>query len=226
MSDRKFTPGAQAVTRTLGVACGLLLLCLAAAQAPFQIVTTHLPEPRAGRPYRAQLLAQGGTLPLHWRILGDKPEWLTLDPATGRLAGVPPNGRPFSIVIEVRDAGTPTLVETRMLPTSQGPPLDLEWIEAPRAEGDHLVGSVRAGNGGNRSQMVTVIVEAVNETGKGFALRYDHRELEPGATTGRLDFNVFEPAGRYTVHVDAVGEVAATGAIYRARLEQPGIVVP
>ncbi|HWG38744.1 MAG TPA: hypothetical protein VN690_13615, partial [Terriglobales bacterium] len=153
------------MTKTLGAACGLLLLCLAAAQAPFQIVTTHLPEPRAGRPYRAQLFAQGGTPPLNWRILGDKPEWLRLDPATGRLAGVPPNGRPFSIVVEVRDAGSPALVETRQLPTSLGPPLDLEWVEAPRAEGDHLAGSVQVGNGGNSSQTVTVIVEAVNETG-------------------------------------------------------------
>src|SRR5215472_4672060 len=44
-----------------------------------------LPEAIAGRPYALALAATGGRGPLHWRIDGDLPPGLHLDPETGRI---------------------------------------------------------------------------------------------------------------------------------------------
>jgi hypothetical protein len=70
-----------------------------------------------------------------------------------------------------------------------------------------------------------VIVVAVNEIGKAFALRYEHLTLPKGAETPDLKFDSSLPLGQYTLHADAVGEVPAKNAIYRDRREIPGLVI-
>jgi hypothetical protein len=64
-----------------------------------------LPDAIAGRPYQLALAAVGGHGPLHWSASGQLPEWLSLDEATGRIAGTPPRSTasPLPLAIQVGD---------------------------------------------------------------------------------------------------------------------------
>jgi preprotein translocase subunit SecG len=84
---------------------------------PLRIATpTQLPEAVAGRAYLVALAATGGRGPLHWTVEGTLPEWLTLDGASGRLAGTPPKetALPLPLEIAVSD-GTETASQPTQL---------------------------------------------------------------------------------------------------------------
>ena len=84
---------------------------------PLEIATpTRLPEAIAGRSYLVALAATGGRGPLHWSVEGTVPEWLSLDEATGQLAGTPPKetGEPLTLEIGVSD-GTETATQPAQL---------------------------------------------------------------------------------------------------------------
>lgn len=205
--------------RMLWVACALLFL----QSPPFQILTTHLPLPRPGQPYVVQLQVEGGTPPYTWSA--DRlPPGLRLDPATGEIRGRV-QGR-FTFLARVADSASPPREITRLLTTSPGPPIDLHWTRATAVAGDRLQGGVTVVNGIGRDADFTVVVVAVNETGKAFTLAYGHQTLPPESQAMALLFDVSEPPGRYTLHADAVAEIAASGEIFRNRLEMPGLVVP
>jgi hypothetical protein len=65
---------------------------------------------------------------------------------------------------------------------------------------------------------LTVIMMAVNETGRATAIGYQRITLKKGTTSLELPFGENLPQGSYELNVDAVAEVAATNSIYRARL--------
>ncbi|TAN22252.1 MAG: hypothetical protein EPN33_08255 [Acidobacteria bacterium] len=205
----------------------VLLAAALAAQQPFQILTTHLPRPRQNQPYKAQLLATGGSLPYTWRIAqGTLPEGLSLNPQTGVIAGLPRTSEPYSVLIAVADSSQPPLEETRLLPSSASAPLTLKWTQKPQVSGQDLKGAIEVRNNSGQTLGLTVIVVAVaNDTHKAFSLRYTHQELTNQQSTGELPFTVFLPPGAYTVNVDAVGEVSPA-VIYRQHQEVTGLTVP
>ncbi len=204
-----------------------MLLAAAAQTPPLEIVTTHLPLPRAGREYRAELRARGGTPPYRWSALDPGlPRGLALDAATGVIRGVPASDDAFRVLVQLQDSASPPRAETRLLPAAQGPPLELAWLEPPAFSEGEIRGALRLRNASGDTVTATVIVEAVNETGKAFALRYDHRDLAPGDATPALAFAVALPPGAYTLGADAVGEIPAQKAIYRVRLAAPRFTVP
>ena len=65
---------------------------------------------------------------------------------------------------------------------------------------------------------LTVIMVAVNETGRATAIGYQHFPLKKNTTSLEIPFGENLPQGTYEINVDAVAEVAATNSIYRARL--------
>jgi hypothetical protein len=78
---------------------------------PLQIETPGtLPDAIAGRHYALALAATGGRPPLKWSASDPLPDWLTLDPDTGRLTGTPPSQttKPAPITIAVSDSQTTT----------------------------------------------------------------------------------------------------------------------
>lgn len=86
-------------------------------QAPLRIATPgRLPEAVAGRPYLVALAATGGHVPLLWSAEGSLPEWLSLDPSTGQIAGTPPRQteNPLTLEIQVSD-GTETVSQLALL---------------------------------------------------------------------------------------------------------------
>lgn len=87
------------------------------AAQPLRVATpTRLPEAVAGRSYLLALAATGGRGPLHWSVDQTLPEWLTLDEATGQLAGTPPKAtdEPLALDLRVSD-GTHTASQPALL---------------------------------------------------------------------------------------------------------------
>ncbi len=66
-------------------------------------ITSILPEGLAGTPYSQLLAATGGTPPYTWSLNGSIPG-LTLDPATGLLAGTPTQAGSYPVTIGVTDS--------------------------------------------------------------------------------------------------------------------------
>lgn len=192
----------------------------------FQIVTKGLPVPASGQRYFVPLKVIGGQPPYHWSIQGkDLPAGLTLDVQRGVIFGRPATNRQFSVVVQVADSSQAPLVISKLLVAAVPVPLTVSWTNVPQVAQSNIVGSVRVSNGSTDDMDMTVIVTAVNEIGKAFALNYARVNLPAGGDTPDLKFDVFMPNGQYTVHADAVGEVAAKNAIYRDRREQDGLVV-
>jgi len=98
-------------------------------------------------------------------------------------------------------------------------PLLIEWKSFPRLQGDQILGSVNVSNGTRDMFDLTVVILAVNEYGKAFALGYQHFDLQPETTDVEIPFGQATnlPVGTYVVHADAVAEVAAKGLIFRGR---------
>ena len=193
---------------------------------PFQIVTANLPLPDVGKPYAIQLRAVGGKPPYHWSIqTGALPAGLNLEPQRGLISGTPQSNDGFSVLVQITDSSDPPLYQTKLLVASVQAPLTVRWTAIPQITQSNVVGAVRVKNGSKDTVDMTVIVVAVNETGKAFALRYEHLQLASGVETPDLQFNLSLPLGQYTVHADAVGEVPAKKAIYRDRREMSGLVV-
>jgi len=193
---------------------------------PFQIVTANLPLPVAGQRYNVPIKAVGGQRPYHWSIQGTPlPAGLSLDADQGVIFGRPTSNQPFSVAIQVADSSQPPLIVTKLLPTATMAPLTVTWTASPQVSQTNIAGAVRVSNGSKDMIDTTVIVVAVNEIGKAFALRYERLDLPPGADSPDLKFDNNLPSGRYSVHVDAIGEVAAKNAIYRDRRQVDGLVV-
>lgn len=192
----------------------------------FQIVTQNLPVPVLGQRYVVPLKVIGGQPPYHWSIQNTPlPAGLTLDPDKGVIHGRLQSDQTFSVVVQVADSSQPPLIVTKLLVAGSTAPIKVEWVGNPTVAQSNIVGAVRATNGSKDAVETTVIVVAVNEVGKAFALRYEKLNLAPGSESPDLKFDVFVPTGSYTLHVDAVGEVAAKNVIYRDRLELNGLTV-
>jgi hypothetical protein len=193
---------------------------------PFQIVTPNLPPPFTGERYEAPLLAVGGKPPYRWSVAAASlPDGLLLDESKGLISGTPQSSDEFSVLIQVADSADPPLTLTKLLVASANAPLTVRWTVRPHVTASNLSGAVRVINGSKDTVDMTVIVMAVNEYGKAFALRYEQMKLPPGIETPDLSFDVYMPLGQYTAHADAIGEVPAKKAIYRDRREVQGLVV-
>lgn len=202
----------------------LLLGVAAAAQTatePLAIRTETLSKATLRQRYGAMLRAQGGTAPFSWEVIaGDLPPGLQLEKASGMLTGVPNATGEFHFTIRIRDAGQPMQAADRAFILRVTAPLTLQWKVYPVTENNNAVrGAAQVTNGTEDSLDLTFIVVAVNEIGKAFALGYQRLQLGPEQDTPEFAFGSTLPAGKYTVHVDAVAEVPARNLIYRARLQ-------
>ncbi|HYX70292.1 MAG TPA: Ig domain-containing protein [Terriglobales bacterium] len=197
-----------------------------AQQAPPLTVLTQAP-PRAVAqfPYDLRLRAEGGTPPLHWKLAGGTlPPGIELDAEHGTLRGTPTSPGDFPLTLSVTDSETPPATQSRAFLLKVVVPLELVWEKMPAVEGDRVLGSVEISNNAPVEIDLTLIVLAVNEYGKAFALGYQHGPMPAQTQLQSFAFGsqMNLPRGRYVVHVDVVAEVAARQAIYRARLQTSG----
>lgn len=187
------------------------------------LVMEELSLPRAilRQAYRAELRAGGGTLPLKWELIdGELPAGLDLEAASGRLAGTPTRTGAFRFRVRVTDAGDPPQTAARDFLLNAVAALEVKWMRLPRVEAGGIFGSVQVTNGTEDDFDLTLIVVAVNDYGKAFALGYQHFTLEKETETPEIPFGFTLPRGLYVVHLDAVAEIPAKIAIYRSRREE------
>jgi hypothetical protein len=174
-----------------------------------------------------QLHATGGTAPLQWRIVGGSlPEGLQLDAPSGVISGIATNAAEYEVTLQVSDSNNPPRSASRVFRSKTVPSLVMDWKVAPTLQATTISGSVTVSNNGDDVLDLTVIIVAVNETGKAFALGYQHFDLAAKTAEQLITFSSQLPGGRYTVRADAIGEVAARRKIYRAAREARPFQVP
>jgi hypothetical protein len=87
-----------------------------AAQPPVAITTSTLPDGYRLSAYAATLIASGGRAPLTWSVISGKlPPGLTLNGATGAIAGTPTKRGLWSFTVQASDAATPATSSTKVL---------------------------------------------------------------------------------------------------------------
>jgi hypothetical protein len=190
----------------------------AATGEPLSIPAASPPKGLLRQSYRFQLQAQGGISPLKWEVSGGAlPPGMTLS-EEGILSGVPTRAGEFRFIVTVSDSGKPAQERSQELALRVVAPLLVEWSRYPRITGQRVGCAVRIFNQTEQDFDLTVIVLAVNEIGRAIAVGYQHFTLNQSTADLELAFGENLPHGTYEVHVDVVGEVAATNTIYRARL--------
>lgn len=203
------------------VLCATLLLSvLASAQtrvSDLQVQTQPLPNASIGKPYSATITVTGGTPPLHWKVTrGSTPPGIALQPTSGILSGTPAVPGEYRFTVTVTDAATKSSAANFVIKVEDY--LTVQWKQPPTLKDNVLSGSVEVSNASRDTYDQTVIIVAVNEVGKAFALGYQHFDLAP-QTKQVIPFSSALPNGHYIVHVDAVAEIPARHVIRRARLQ-------
>lgn len=188
--------------------------------APLTINTSSLPTGVVGTTYETKFLAMGGQQPYLWSIRDGKlPPGLELDEKSGALMGVPTAAGEFQFTVALRDSSMPPNAVERKYALVITAAMIVRWIHPPSVQGEAIRGELEVSNHTGHPFDLTVIVLAVNEIGKAFALGYQHFDLKPGSTSPPIPFESTLPFGAYVVHADAVAEVKAIDKIYRARLQ-------
>jgi len=190
----------------------------AATGQPLQIRTTSLPRAYLRQVYETRLEAQGGITPLKWELTeGSLPAGTALHP-DGTLTGTPAEAGEFHFTVTVSDSGKPAYEKRQQLSLLVVAPLLAEWGRYPKVNGQRVEGSIVASNQTDHDFDLTVIVLAVNETGRATAIGYQHFSMKKNTTGVEIPFGDNLPNGTYELNVDAVAEVEATNSVYRARL--------
>lgn len=213
----------MSLKRDFLVGCILLGVWLAVAVAqtsapPLEIRTTTLPKASLQKSYEAHLEASGGVVPLKWELTeGSLPDGLALG-NDGVISGVPRKPGEFRFTVTVRDSGNPPYQRQQQLSLVIESPLFVEWGRYPKVNGQRLEGSVLVSNHTEHDFDLTVIVLAVNDTGRATAIGYQHFTFKKNSDKIEIPFGDNLPQGSYQLNVDAVAEVPATDSIYRQRL--------
>jgi len=180
------------------------------------------PVPVQGEMYRFQLTAEGGVPPYTWHLgpgQGGLPPGLQLEPRLGLITGMPTAAGDFEFTVIVTDSGGPQTNAMATFSVKSPEALTLDWKQPPNVLKEGISGSVVVSNLTKQTVDLTVIIVAVNQVGKAFALAEQHFSLKPQTDSPTISFgtgNVL-PYGRYTIHADAVGEVASLNQIYKTR---------
>lgn len=207
------------------VLCGLCVFAGAASAQqgaatgePLVVRTTSLPKAYLRKQYETRLEASGGITPLRWEITeGAAPTGIVLG-RDGILSGTPTETGEFRFTATVTDGGKPAVQRNQPLVLTVVAPLMAQWGRYPKITGRRLEGSIIVSNQTEQDFDLTVIMMAVNETGRATAIGYQRLTLKKNTTSLEIPFGENLPQGSYELDVDAVAEVAATNSIYRARL--------
>jgi hypothetical protein len=180
--------------------------------------TTALPPAAVHHAFKFQFQVKGGTPPFQWKLSGDPPAAMQLSD-DGVLTWTPESVGEWRFAVQVSDSSRPAQTITRDLILRVLEPLMLQWKDTAAVNGARIGGRLEVSNNTGDDFDFTVVVLAVNEIGKAFAIGYQHFPLKSGVESMEIPFGETLPQGRYVVHVDAVGEVPPRHAIYRARLQ-------
>ena len=190
----------------------------AATGEPLEVKNTSLPKAYLRQHYEARLDARGGITPLRWEITEGAPPGGIVLGRDGTLSGAPTETGEFKFTVTVTDSGRPAVQRNQLLVLTVVAPLLAQWGRYPKVTGRRLEGSIIISNQTEQDFDLTVIMMAVNDTGRATAIGYERLTLKKDTTSLEVPFGENLPQGSYELNVDAVAEVAATNSIYRARL--------
>jgi hypothetical protein len=210
--------------RWFGLLCSVLfvtaLLVPQTGPPSFEFSTKVLPSGAIDKPYEAIVQVAGGTSPFLFRISqGKVPPGIILQQDTGALNGTPTAAGTYDFRISVVDASGKTITREFRIEISDY--LVAQWKQPPTLDSNTISGSLLVSNGSQDRFDLTVIVVAVNEVGKAFALGYQRLNLNP-AQNQVIPFSSTLPNGKYIVHADAVAEVSTRHLIHRVHLQTSG----
>jgi hypothetical protein len=182
-----------------------------------QIAFDSAPSATVGELYHFRLLAEGGTPPLTWSLdKGELPPGLDLE-AGGAISGKPSVAGEFRFTLRVTDSGKPAQSQSREFTITVVPPLEIKWTHEPQLQDDGIYGAVKVSNASGDDNDLTVIIVAVNQIGKAFALGYQRLTLAKSSSQ-EIPFGASLPIGGYIVHADAIAEIPSKNVIRRTRL--------
>ena len=223
----RLAPGRGLLVPHVAFFFAFIAVACAQTQTSLTITTSSLETCVVDDACMLQVRATGGTPALKWEITrGSLPPGLQLDPAQGIIAGAATVAGDHEITVEVSDASETPQKVSRVFHIRTIPALEADWKKPPALSGTTVFGSVKVSNNSSNVVDLTVIVVAVNEVGKAFALGYQHFNLPAKTKDQEIPFESQLPGGRYTVRVDAIGEVPAKNRIYRAAREAGPFQVP
>lgn len=203
----------------------MLFLCAYASSAtaqpkPLTVVSPPAQRVPVGAPLQVQLVAKGGAAPFTWTLERVQlPEGLKLDAKTGFITGHPAVAGEFRIPVAVTDSSSPAQKSSGELVITVVAALEVRWKQKPQIREGGISGSVVVTNNTGHPLELTIIILAVNEIDKAFALGYQHFNFEPNSESPVIPFGAALPFGTYIVHVDAVAEDLVKKSIYRDRLQ-------
>jgi len=193
-----------------------------AQQKPLSIPPPPAQRVTIGTPLQLQLTVDGGTPPYTWRLPKlQLPRGLALDKAMGLISGSPEVAGDFKVPVTVTDSGSPPQEAQVELLITVVNLLEVKWKLLPQIRGDAIAGTVGVTNRTGRTLNLTVIVLAVNQFNKAFALGYQHFDIRGNSESPTIPFSSSLPFGSYVIHVDAVAEDLVRKNIYRSRLQTP-----
>jgi hypothetical protein len=188
---------------------------------PIWFENTSLPKGFLRQSYHFRLAAQGGIAPLKWELTaGSPPEGIELA-VDGSLSGAPLETGSFHFIVTVTDSGKPTQQRKQEFALDVVAPLLVEWSRKPKVTGRRLEGAIQVSNQTGQDFDFTFIALAVDEKGRATAVGYQHFSLNKHTHQLEIPFSENLSRGAYDLHVDTVGEVAATNSIYRVHLSTP-----
>jgi hypothetical protein len=175
--------------------------------------------------YQVRLEAQGGVAPYNFEVSeGSLPRGLNLR-EDGILDGTPISPGEFRATVTVTDGARPAHARDLRIVLRVVAPLAAEWTQPPHVSGRRIEGVIKLTNETDQDFDLTFVVLAVNETGRATTIGYQRFTLKQDTAEMEVPFGENLPAGTYEVNADVVGEVAAAGNIFRARLVMPGLRV-
>ncbi len=201
----------------------LLFIVSGIGRAQLTIKPERLPDAAVDSNYYLELQPTGGTAPYRWNLRGSLPDGVAFDAPTGTLTGIPTRAGTYRFTVSLSDAAH-AVAREYVLRVGAGQAIAIVWTRAPAVENGAITGEVELSNTGREAFDLTFIAVAVNEIGRATALGYQHFSLSPGKQ--RIPFAANLPRGTYVVHADAIGEIARTGTIRRARLQVQPLVIP
>ena len=164
------------------------------------VTSRSLPAAIVGKTYTATLMAVGGVRPYIWSLAkGTLPAGLTLDPASGRITGIPTRAGQTNVTFRVTDAGQPK-------PQSATATLTLK-VSRPLI----LLSPARLPIG-QRGQTYTAAITASGGTGP-YAFAQIDGALPPGITLAKSGALTGRPtkSGVYVFIVKATDSYGSSG---------------
>lgn len=198
----------------------------AARNTGLVIEPAELPGTYPHGPYQINFVARGNYVPvLRWSVVaGALPPGITLD-ENGALHGEAQRAGEYQFVLTVRDGGKPEQKVQKGYTIKVVEAITMVWKVPPHVNANRIEGSVEVSNTTADDMDFTFDVKAVAEDGRATEIGYQRFPLKKGTIAMAIPFGETLPHGGYVVYVNANGEVAKRNAIYKQRLQTPGLQV-